>query len=128
MPRVSKTIIFLAHYEEGYVCALCPQCASHRISLPNESPSLPYPITSAPWDSVSVDLVKLPHTENSYQYLLVCMYSFNRFTILVALKDKTATSLGRAIIANIICPYNSPRVILSDSGAEFNNSILQEIL
>ncbi len=54
------------------------------------------------------------------------MDSFTRFTILVALKDKTATTVCRAIIDNNICPYGSPRVILSDNGAEFNNAILQE--
>ncbi len=107
--------------------ALCLQCASHSISLANESPSLQYSIPFAPWDSVPVDLLKFPLTENGYQYLLVCVDSFTRFTILVALKDKTATSVGQAIINNIICPYTSSHVILSDNVAEFNNSVLQEI-
>ncbi len=34
-------------------------------------------IASAPWDSVSVGLVKLPLTENGYQYPLVCVDSSN---------------------------------------------------
>ncbi|XP_063860621.1 uncharacterized protein LOC135100931 [Scylla paramamosain] len=103
------------------------QCVSHRPSLAHDNPSLPYTIASAPWDSVSVDLLKLPLTENGYQYLLVSVDSFTSFTILVALRDKTATSVGPAIIDNIIYPYDSPRVILSDNAAEFNNSSLQEI-
>ncbi len=100
------------------------QVETHASRMENDhisSPSLPYHIASAPWDSVSVDLLKLPLTEYGYQYLLVCMESFTRFTI-VALKDKTANYIGRASIDNIICP-DSPRVILSDNGAEFNNGV-----
>lgn len=108
-------------------CQNCIPCASHRPIHRHESQSLPYPIATAPWDAISIDLLKLPITQNGYQYLFVCVDSFSRFTVLVALKDKTAKSVGRAIIDHIICPHESPRVLLSDNGTEFNNAVLQEI-
>ena len=108
-------------------CLLCHSCAQHRPSIHFESKNLAYPIPHAPWDSISVDILKLPLTENGYQYLLVCVDSFSRFTILVPLKDKSARSVSQAIINEVICTYTSPRVLLSDNGTEFNNSILKEI-
>ena len=108
-------------------CLLCPSCAEHRPSRHYESPSLAYPIPHAPWDSLSVDVLKLPMTENGFQYLLVCIDSFSRYSILVPLKDKSARSVARALIDEVICRYASPKVLLSDNGAEFNNAIITAV-
>ncbi len=108
-------------------CSLCTSCAKHRPSPHYESPNLAYPIPHAPWDSVSVDLMKLPITENGFQYLLVCIDSFSRYSILVPLKDKTAKTVARAIIDEVICHHGTPRTLLSDNGTEFNNAILEYI-
>ena len=108
-------------------CLACASCAAHRPTRHLESPNLAYPIPHAPWDSVSIDVLKLPLTENGYQYLLVCVDSFSRFTILVPLKDKSARSVAQALIDEVICRYATPRVILSDNGREFNNAILQAV-
>ena len=108
-------------------CLLCQSCAQHRPSIHFEAKNLAYPIPHAPWDSISVDILKLPLTDNGYQYLLVCVDSFSRFTILVPLKDKSAQSVAQAIINEIICKHASPRALLSDNGAEFNNALLKEI-
>ena len=108
-------------------CLLCVSCAQHRPSLHHESPNLAYPIPHAPWDSLSVDILKLPLTENGFQYLLVFIDSFSRFSILVPLKDKSARSVAQAFIDEVICRYASPKVLLSDNGGEFNNSLLQAV-
>ena len=108
-------------------CLLCHSCAQHRPSVHFESPNLAYPIPHAPWDSVSVDVLKLPITENGYQYLVVFIDSFSRFSILVPLKHKSAQSVAQAFIDEVICRYASPRVLLSDNGSEFNNDILRAV-
>ena len=108
-------------------CLLCVSCAEHRPARHFESPNLPYPIPQAPWDSLSIDVLKLPLTEKGHQYLLVCVDSFSRFSILVPLKDKSAQSIARALINEVICRYATPRVLLSDNGTEFNNTILKAV-
>ncbi len=107
-------------------CLLCVSCAEHRPSFHHESPNLAYPIPHAPWDSLSVDVMKLPLTENGFQYLLVFVDSFSRFSILVPLKDKSARSVARAFIDEVLCRYASPKV-LSDNGSEFNNSLFAAV-
>ena len=106
---------------------LCSSCAKHRPTRHHESPSLPYPIATAPWESVSVDILKLPLTENGFQYLLVFIDSFSRFSVLTPLKDKSALSVAKSLIDDVICRYASPRILLSDNGTEFNNAILQSV-
>ena len=108
-------------------CLLCTSCAEHRPARHVESPNLSYPIPHAPWDSLSIDVLKLPLTENGHQYLLVCVDSFSRYSILVPLKDKSARSIARALIDEVICRYSAPRVLLSDNGTEFNNTILKAV-
>ncbi len=105
-------------------CLFCRSCAP-RPSVHFESPNLAYPIPHALWDSLSVDILKLPITDNGFQYFLVSIDSFSRFTIIVPLKNKSAQSVAQALINEIICKYASQRGLLSDNGSEFNNEFLR---
>ena len=105
-------------------CERCQSCAANRSSPTHQSPSFAYPIPSLPWDSVSIDLFKLPLTQNGFQNVFVCVDSFSRFSILASPKDKTARSVARTLIDHVICPYGVPLFLLSDNGTKFNNSPL----
>ncbi len=43
------------------------------------------------------------------------------------IKEKTAKNVVHALVSKLICEFSSPRVLLSDNGAEFRNRFLQEI-
>ena len=105
----------------------CESCAEHKGHTGKQVPILNYPIPKAPWETLAIDLLKLPLTENQFQYLMVCIDHFSRFCILVPLKDKSAKSVAKALIDEVFCKYNTPRHLLSDNGTEFNNAILEEI-
>ncbi len=55
------------------------------------------------------------------------MDNFSRFCILVPLPDKSAKTVARAIVDELICKFTSPKTLLSNNGGEFNNAILEEI-
>ncbi len=59
--------------------------------------------------------------------LLVSIVHFDRFLILVLLKNKTAQTVVTTLIDEDLCKFNTPKVLISDRGTEFNNSILIEI-
>ncbi len=59
--------------------------------------------------------------------MLVAIDHFSRFSLLVPLNHKEATSVARALIDDVFCKYNTPKVLLSDNGTEFNNQILDAI-
>ncbi len=55
------------------------------------------------------------------------MDNFSRFIVLAPIKNKTASSVAHALVLHLICPYTTPRILLSDNGAEFRNALLAEI-
>ncbi len=88
---------------------------------------LTYPLPEAPWDMVSIDLLQLPKSQYGSRYLLVCVDHLTRFVVLAPLTDKTAAGVAHALVTHLFCPFTTPRVILSDNGAEFRNAVLAEI-
>ena len=83
-------------------CARCHSCAANRLSPAYQSPSLPCPIPSSPLDAISIDLLKLPFTQNGFQYIFVSIDNFSRFTIRVPLKDKNARFVVKALIDRLV--------------------------
>ncbi len=76
---------------------------------------------------VVIELLQLPAGNQGSRYLLVCVDHFSRFVIWIPLPNKTAEAVAHALISNLFCPYFTPRVLLSDNGAEFRNALLEEI-
>lgn len=95
--------------------------------VPKPAPILQYPPPAGPWDVVAIDLLQLPASNQGSRYLLVCVDHFSRFVILAPLPNKTAEAVAHALVSKLFCPYSTPRVLLSDNGAEFRNALLEEI-
>ena len=106
--------------------AKCLSCAQTKGNT-HTAPMLEYPVPDAPFDTVAIDLLQLPRSHQGSSYVLTCVDHFSRFTILVPLPNKSATTVAHAIVSHLICPFTTPRVILSDNGAEFSNEILANI-
>ena len=111
---------------DAYVTG-CVNCAQHKGSLPKTAPILEYPPPERPWDVVGIDILQLPASHQGSKYLMVCVDHFSRYIVLAPLQNKTASAVAHALIGKLICPYSAPRVLLSDNGAEFRNSLLAEI-
>ncbi len=91
------------------------------------APILQYPLLEAPWDVVSIDLLQLPQSHYGSRYLLVFVDHLTRFVVLAPLKDKTVTVVAHALVTHLFCPFSTPRVVLSDNGAEFRNALVSKI-
>ncbi len=103
----------------------CHPCAENHGSVKKTVPIQSYPIPTEPWQTITVDLLKLPITTEGHTQLMVVIDHFSRF--LVPLKDKQATSVARALIDEVFCKFNTPNTLLSHNGSEFNNQILEAI-
>ncbi len=91
------------------------------------APILEYPLPAGPFNVVGIDLLQLPRSIQGSIYVLDCVDHFSRFTVLAPLPNKSATTVAHAIVSHFICPYTTPRVLLSDNGTEFKNQVLKEI-
>ena len=102
---------------------LCHTFAIHKGNVHSHVPILNYPVPAQPW---AIDLLTLPPTEKGNKYLLVAVDNFSRFSILVP-QDKSALTIARAIVNNVICLFVTHKTLLSDNGAEFVNQILDAL-
>ena len=106
----------------------CVKCAQHKGSVSKPAPILEYPPPARPWDVVAIDLLQLSvRSRQGSKYVLVMVDHFSRYVVLAPIQDKSAKSVAHALVTNLFCPYSTPRVLLSDNGAEFRNSMLEEI-
>ncbi len=107
--------------------ARCIFCAKHKGTTKVPAPMLQYPSPEIPWEFVSIDLLQLPKNSLGSQNLLACENHVSRFVVLAPVKNKTAGSMAHSLVIQLICPYLTPRMLLSDKVAEFGNAILAEI-
>ncbi len=106
--------------------ALSLSCAETK-GTTKTAPILGYPLPARPFDVIGIDLLQLLRSHQGFSYVLVCIDYFSKFTVLAPLPNKSATAVAHALFSDLICPYTTPRVLLSDNGTEFKNQILQDI-
>ncbi len=104
----------------------CLFCAQAKGST-STAPILEYPLPAGPFDVFGVDLLLLPRSTQGSVYILVCVDHFSRFVVLALLRNKSAVTVAHAIVSHLICPYTTPRVLLSDNRMEFKNQILADV-
>ncbi len=105
----------------------CNICAEVKGHTRQPAPMLNYPIPEKRWERIHFDILGLPLSENGYKYLLVFIDYFSSFCILQPIRNKKAETIATSLFERVICPFTTPRTIITDNGPEFNNAILVEI-
>ncbi len=106
--------------------AQCLSCAETK-GTKQTAPILEYPLPAGPFGVVGINLLQLPHSIQSSNYVLICIGHFSHFTVLAPLPNKSATTVAHAIVSHLVCPYTTPCVLLSDNETEFKNQVLWDI-
>jgi len=69
-----------------------------------------------------------PHVNSQgYRYIMTACDSFTRFVIAVPLRNKTALSVARALVHEVVLRFGIPSKILTDLGGEFQNELWREM-
>ena len=105
----------------------CNVCAEVKGHTRTPAPMLSYPVPEKPWERIHLDTLELPLSENGFKYLLVIIDYFSRFCILQPIQNKRAETIATTLFEKVICPFTTPKTIITDNGPEFNNTILAEI-
>jgi transposase InsO family protein len=77
-----------------------------------------------PFDRVSVDLIKLPQTQQGNTYIVVFIDEFTRWPEAMAINDKKAETILRAMKELVLTRHGIPSILLSDEGPEFLNRLV----
>ncbi len=104
----------------------CLSCAQTK-GTTSTVPILEYPLLAGPFNVVGIDLLQISRSTQGSVYILFCVDHLSRFVVLAPLSSKCAVTVAHAVVSPLICPYTTPRVLLSDNGTEFRNQILADI-
>jgi transposase InsO family protein len=111
--------------------AACPTCqAAKDPAGGTKVPLRPLEIPDRPNVRIHCDLfgeLKKP-SQNGNKWVLVMTDAFTKYVELVALPNKSATTVAKAILERWICRFSCPEVVVTDQGKEFANTLLSELL
>lgn len=102
----------------------CGRCLRYNVGRQGFNP-LRSITASFPMDQVAIDLMAMRDTSpRGHNYVLVVVCICTRFCWLRALQSKSAEDVARALWG-IFCDFGPPKVIQSDNGSEFVNSLVR---
>lgn len=120
-PGISRDV---KKYVNG--CALCQQ--NKPLHRPGKVPLSPHDVPSAPWESVSMDLIgPLPESKGMDAILVVvCLYS-KRIHTMPCRTTITALGVAELLRDNIFKHHGLPRKFISDRGPQFIAEVMTEL-
>ena len=107
--------------------ASCKSCLKYKGSPHPAVAIRRYPIPDRPWEKISMDLIgRLPTTRKGNKFILVIVDFLTRYSVTKPLQTKSAKEVALAL-TSVFCEHGVPRLILSDNGLEFRNSVMKEL-
>ena len=105
----------------------CKICSRHNSEKIIEHPAKCLKI-SIIFERIGIDLIfGLPETNDGYKGILVITEYLTKYPFVKAIKSKTASEIAINLM-EYISIFGSPKIILSDMGAKFVNSVIDYLL
>ncbi|CDH59310.1 hypothetical protein RO3G_15169 [Lichtheimia corymbifera JMRC:FSU:9682] len=105
----------------------CPDCQKYNITRKGYHPLRPI-YAYIPGDHWAIDLASFNKTSTKgNNFLLVMVDVCTRFCILRALPNKHSDTIVEALV-QVFCDFGIPRVLQSDNGREFKNTIMKKLV
>ena len=114
---------------EKYIaqCTICQKCKTPRGDQ-LKAPLQPLPIPDLPNQRLHADLIgPLKTSQHGNKMLLVMTDAFTKYAICVAIPNKEAETVAKAIFTHYIAHRSVPKTLVTDGGREFNNKVLDEL-
>jgi len=109
-------------------CRRCPECAKYHRGAPPKNGPLQSMTVGMPMERWAIDLTgPHPRSRHGKVYILTAIDCFTRFVEAVAIPNKEAATVARALMENVLCRYGLPQQLLSDQGKEFDSELLHEL-
>ena len=115
------------HIDVALHVETCLSCQHRKTS--RRPPKLPVghrPVTRS-FQCVAIDLVEYKSMSEGNRYILSVIDHFTRFVILIAIKNKEATTIVRNLVERVFSVFGPPETLHSDRGSEFENVLVKEL-
>lgn len=105
------------------------QCKCLKEKPPNRRVEAPLqPITTTyPFEMVSVDFLHFEACKGGYQYILVVVDQFTRFSAAYATTNKSGRAAADKIFNDFVLTFGFPDKIHHDQGREFENHFFKHL-
>lgn len=104
----------------------CVKCQRYNVQKNGYHPMTSI-TASLPGDHYAIDLAgPYTTTDRRNNYLFVCVDICTRFVLLKPITDKTAVTVATTVL-EITCTFGFPKILQSDNGTEFVNSLIKII-
>ena len=108
-------------------CKSCLVCVSRKGGCrPSKPPLCPIPV-GGPFHRIAVDVLQLPLTARGNRYVVVFLDYFTKWAEAFAVPDQRAETVAKLFVEQIVCRHGLPDELLSDRGANFLSTLVQEI-
>ena len=102
----------------------CMLCRARKMKQ-NRAPMQEMVQAEFPFDILAVDICgKYPVTSLGYKYIVTFVDHFSGYPEVYATKDKTAETVAKLMLEEIIPRHSCCRQLLSDRGSEFINAVI----
>lgn len=107
----------------------CEECQRNKLKrIKTKQPMI---ITDTPlktFDKIAMDIVgPFNITKNNNKYILSIQDQLSKFIVITSLNDQTAESVADALIKKFICIFGSPKLVLTDRGANFTSKLIKQV-
>jgi transposase InsO family protein len=109
-------------------CRRCPVCQTVKHGPAPRHGLMQTYEPNAFGDRLHVDLTG-PHipSRQGCTYIMTAIDAYTRFLIAVPIRHKSAEAVAQALVEKVFIPFGAWRVMVSDQGKDFNNSILDSV-
>lgn len=111
---------------EHYVTKACTRIKQKTPSRETRAPLVSI-VTTQPFDLVSIDCLHLDKCPGGYEYLLVIVDHFTRFTQAFPTTSKSAKMVADRIFNDYALKFGLPARIHHDQGGEFENQLFAQL-
>jgi len=85
-------------------------------------------LVGEPFERVCIDITgPHPRSLKGHVFLLTVMDRFTKWAEAIPLRNHTAPTVARALMANVFSRFGVPLQLLSDSGREFESALFSEL-
>ena len=124
-------IILLARHGQGVArhIAACQRCQARRKDVcPIQNLLTPLPQCTALNQRVHMDLFGPLKTSSQGKKFVLCLTdAFTKYAVMLAIDNKEAVTVAKAIFDHWICKFGTPLEFVSDNGKEFCNNLAKEL-
>ena len=112
------------HFNVSEYLKTCDRCRSAKQNChPKNPPMATMPLVGR-FHRWHIDIIgPLYKTKEGYEYILVVVDSFTRWTESFSLRTQTAKEVARILCSEVFSRFGAPKVLLSDRGQVFSQNL-----